>query len=339
MPNETLYPGTTGEDTGYETTLRPGTLDDFIGQDTLKENLRVFIAAARERKESLDHCLFYSPPGLGKTTLAQILAREMGVNMKISSGPVLARPGDLAAMLSTELASGDILFIDEIHRLNPAVEEALYPAMEDFTFFINTGKGPGSTTLKLALPHFTLVGATTRSGLLTGPLRDRFGIVFHLGFYDTEEIAQILARSAKLLKIKVEQGGLDALAACSRGTPRIANRLLRRVRDFAQVKGDGVITEKIALGALHSLEIDACGLDGVDRRLLSALTEKFGGGPVGAETLAVAVSEEVDTVTDVIEPYLIKTGFIARTPRGRVATRKAFEHLGLKPPSTGETLF
>jgi Holliday junction DNA helicase RuvB len=339
MPNETLYSGTTGEDTGYETALRPAALDEFIGQDKLKENLRIFIAAARERKESLDHCLFYSPPGLGKTTLAQILAREMGVNIKITSGPVLARPGDLAAMLSTELTHGDILFIDEIHRLNPAVEEALYPAMEDFNFFINTGKGPGSTTLKLALPHFTLVGATTRSGLLTGPLRDRFGIVFHLGFYDNAEIAKILARSAKLLKIQVQPDGLDVLAACSRGTPRIANRLLRRVRDFAQVKGDGVITAKIAEGAMRSLEIDSCGLDGVDRRLLLTLADKFGGGPVGAETLAVAVSEEVDTVTDVLEPYLIKTGFIARTPRGRVATKKAFEHLGLKPPKGEDLLF
>ncbi|MDD2772343.1 MAG: Holliday junction branch migration DNA helicase RuvB [Elusimicrobiales bacterium] len=337
--NETLYAPPTTEEKGCEAALRPTSLDEFTGQEKLKENLRVFIAAARGRKEALDHCLFYSPPGLGKTTLAHILAREMGVNMKITSGPVLARPGDLAAMLTTELAPGDILFVDEIHRLNPAVEEALYPAMEDFNFFINTGKGPGSTTLRLAIPRFTLVGATTRSGLLTGPLRDRFGIVFHLGFYEKEEIEKILLRSSKLLNIGVEPDGLSELAACSRGTPRIANRLLRRVRDFAQVKGTGTITGAVARGAMDSLEIDREGLDATDRRLLSALAEKFGGGPVGAETLAVAISEETDTVTDVIEPYLIKTGFVARTPRGRVATKKTFTHLGVKPPRGQETLF
>jgi len=332
MKNEILNSQPLSEETVCDAALRPTALDEFVGQDKLKENLRVFIAAAKGRGEALDHCLFYSPPGLGKTTLAHILARELGVNIKITSGPVLARPGDLAAMLTTELAPGDILFIDEIHRLNPAVEEALYPAMEDFTFFINTGKGPGSTTLKLAIPRFTLVGATTRSGLLTGPLRDRFGIVFHLGFYEKKEIEQILARSAGLLGIKVEPDGLKQLAACSRGTPRIANRLLRRVRDFAQVLGKGIITGKIAEQALAALDIDSHGLDAVDRRLLSVIAEKFGGGPVGADTLAVAVSEEVDTITDVIEPYLIKTGFLARTPRGRVATKLAFEHLGLTPP-------
>ncbi|MFA5162605.1 MAG: Holliday junction branch migration DNA helicase RuvB [Elusimicrobiales bacterium] len=339
MKNETLNSRPLDGETASETSLRPAALDEFVGQDKIKENLRVFIEAARKRGEALDHCLFYSPPGLGKTTLAHILAREMGVNIKITAGPVLARPGDLAAMLTTELAAGDILFVDEIHRLNPAVEEALYPAMEDFNFFINTGKGPGSTTLRLAIPRFTLVGATTRSGLLTGPLRDRFGIVFHLGFYENAEIECILARSAALLKIEAEPDGLARLAACSRGTPRIANRLLRRVRDFAQVKGGGVITGKVAGEALRALEIDPLGLDAADRRLLSVVAEKFGGGPVGAETLAVALSEEVDTITDVIEPYLIKTGFLARTPRGRVATKQAFEHLGLPAPARQDALF
>ena len=316
---------------GMEAALRPGTLDEFVGQENLKSNLRVFIEAARARKEALDHCLFYAPPGLGKTTLANILAKEMGVNIKVTSGPVLARPGDLAAMLTTELADGDILFIDEIHRLNPAVEEALYPAMEDFTFFINTGKGPGSTTLKLAVPKFTLVGATTRSGLLTGPLRDRFGIVFNLGFYEISEITDILARSARLLNIAADRDGLSELAKRSRGTPRIANRLLRRARDFAQVKGQGVITQEIATLAMNSLDIDNEGLDSVDKRILEALIDRFNGGPVGVENLAIAVSEAVDTLTDAIEPYLIKAGFIARTPRGRVATPKAYKHLNRKP--------
>ncbi len=318
------------ESAGLEAALRPATLDEFVGQEKLKENLRIFIAAAKSRKEALDHCLFYAPPGLGKTTLANILAREMGVNIKVTSGPVLARPGDLAAMLTTELAEGDILFIDEIHRLNPAVEEALYPAMEDFTFFINTGKGAGSTTLKLAVPHFTLVGATTRSGLLTGPLRDRFGIVFNLGFYEIPEITDILERSARLLNIEADRAGLTELAKRSRGTPRIANRLLRRARDFAQVKGNGIITHEIATTAMDSLDIDSEGLDSVDKRILEALIDRFSGGPVGVDNLAIAVSEAVDTLTDVIEPFLIKAGFIARTPRGRVATRKAYEHLGRK---------
>ncbi len=299
-------------------------------QNEILDVNRIFIAAAKSRKEALDHCLFYAPPGLGKTTLANILAREMGVNIKVTSGPVLARPGDLAAMLTTELAEGDILFIDEIHRLNPAVEEALYPAMEDFTFFINTGKGAGSTTLKLAVPHFTLVGATTRSGLLTGPLRDRFGIVFNLGFYEIPEITDILERSARLLNIEADREGLCELAKRSRGTPRIANRLLRRARDFAQVKGNGIITHEIATTAMDSLDIDSEGLDSVDKRILEALIDRFSGGPVGVDNLASAVSEAVDTLTDVIEPFLIKAGFIARTPRGRVATRKAYEHLGRK---------
>ena len=322
------------EKTSFEYALRPTTLNEFVGQDKLKENLKIFIEAAKNRGEALDHCLFYSPPGLGKTTLSNILAKEMGVNIKTTSGPVLARPGDLAAMLTTELSEGDILFIDEIHRLNPAVEEALYPAMEDFTFFINTGKGAGSTTLKLSVPKFTLVGATTRSGLLTGPLRDRFGIVFNLGFYEIKEITDILARSARLLNIEAEREGLEEIARRSRGTPRIANRLLRRVRDFAQVKGNGIITAEIAISAMEALDIDKEGLDTIDKKILSALIEKFDGGPVGIENLAIAVSQEADTLSDVIEPYLIKAGFITRTPRGRVASAKAYQHLGHKKPNT-----
>jgi Holliday junction DNA helicase RuvB len=330
--NQYLDVQQTPEDkTGAEHALRPATLAEFVGQDTLKENLKIFISAARARGEALDHCLFYSPPGLGKTTLSNILAHEMGVNIKITSGPVLARPGDLAAMLTTELNHGDILFIDEIHRLNPAVEEALYPAMEDFTFFINTGRGAGSTTLKLAVPKFTLVGATTRGGLLTGPLRDRFGIVFNLGFYEAGELTDILERSARLLNIAAAREGLREIARRSRGTPRIANRLLRRVRDYAQVKGTGVIDLDIAVRAMDALDIDGEGLDTVDKKLLTALIEKFDGGPVGMENLAIAISQESDTLTDAIEPYLIKAGFITRTPRGRTAAPKAYAHLGLKP--------
>ena len=332
--NEYLQVERTDEEkSGAEYALRPASLAEFVGQDKLKENLKIFISAAKNRGESLDHCLFYSPPGLGKTTLSNILAHEMGVNIKITSGPVLSRPGDLAAMLTTELNDGDILFIDEIHRLNPAVEEALYPAMEDFTFFINTGKGAGSTTLKLAVPKFTLVGATTRSGLLTGPLRDRFGIVFNLGFYEIKEITDILERSARLLNIEADRHGLDEIAKRSRGTPRIANRLLRRARDFAQVKGSGVISADIAIMAMDALDIDSEGLDTVDKKILTALIEKFSGGPVGIENLAIAVSQEEDTLTDVIEPYLIKAGFITRTPRGRTATPKAYSHMGCKMPN------
>ncbi len=311
--------------------LRPKTLAEFVGQETLKANLRVFIQAAKQRGEPLDHCLFYAPPGLGKTTLANILAREMGVNLRTASGPILERVGDLAALL-TDIAEGDVFFIDEIHRLNPLVEEALYPVMEDYTFFISTGKGPAASTLKLAVPRFTLVGATTRSGLLTGPLRDRFGIVAQLGFYGPEELRRIVLRSAGLLGAACESGGADEIARRCRGTPRIANRLLRRVRDFAQVDGEGVITAELAQGALARLEVDAEGLDPMDRRLLRAVIEKFDGGPVGVENLAIAVSEELDTVTDVVEPYLIQAGFLARTPRGRVAQPKAYAHLGLAAP-------
>lgn len=327
-----------GETAKLESALRPSTLDEFVGQPRLKDNLKVFIQAARGRKEPLDHCLFYSPPGLGKTTLSHILAREMGVNIKVTSGPVLSKPGDLAAMLTTELAEGDILFIDEIHRLNAAVEEALYPVMEDFLFFINTGQGPGATTLKLAVPRFTLVGATTRSGLLTGPLRDRFGIVFNLGFYGEDDISAILERSARILGTKAEKPALKLIARRSRGTPRIANRLLKRVRDFADVKGGGVITTAVTEAAMASLEIDSEGLDDLDRRILTVIAEKFGGGPVGIETLAVAVSEEEDTLTDVIEPFLMQAGFLKRTTRGRVITPEAAAHLGIKLPRQGELL-
>ena len=289
--DDILSPRPNGDDNSrLESALRPSSLDEFVGQERLKENLKVYIQAARGRKEPLDHCLFYSPPGLGKTTLSYILAREMGVNIKVTSGPVLSKPGDLAAMLTTELAEGDILFIDEIHRLNAAVEEALYPVMEDFLFFINTGQGPGATTLKLAVPRFTLVGATTRSGLLTGPLRDRFGIVFNLGFYGEEEITQILVRSAGILGTKAERAALGRIARRSRGTPRIANRLLKRVRDFADVRAAGIITAEVTEAAMTSMEIDAEGLDNLDRRILLTIAEKFGGGPVGIETLAVAVS-------------------------------------------------
>ena len=336
MPNprdseSILHPGPAPAEESVDRALRPKTLDEFVGQESLKSNLRVFIQAARERREPLDHCLFYAPPGLGKTTLANILAREMGVNLRTASGPILERVGDLAALL-TDISEGDVFFIDEIHRLNPIVEEALYPVMEDYTFFISTGKGPASSTLKLAVPRFTLVGATTRSGLLTGPLRDRFGIVAQLGFYGPEELRRIIIRSSGLLGVPIDVPGADEIARRCRGTPRIANRLLRRVRDFAQVGGGGRITLDVAMHALGQLEVDAEGLDPMDRRLLRAIIEKFDGGPVGAENLAIAVSEELDNVSDVIEPYLIQAGFLARTPRGRIATAKSYEHLGLKPP-------
>lgn len=326
------------EDERFDQALRPQSLSEFIGQEKLKANLRVFIEAASKRKEPLDHCLFYSPPGLGKTTLATILAREMGVNIRTTTGPILERVGDLASIL-TDLNEGDILFIDEIHRLNHVVEEALYPVMEDFTFYISTGKGPVAATVKLAIPRFTLVGATTRAGLLTSPLRDRFGIVGNLGFYDLPELDRIVRRSASILKIETESKGSEEIARRARGTPRIANRLLRRVRDFAQVKGNGIITNSLASHSLDALEVDAEGLDAMDRKLLTALIDKFEGGPVGIDSLAVAVSEEIDTLADVYEPYLIQAGFLSRTARGRVASAKAYTHLGRKPPTKTEGLF
>jgi Holliday junction DNA helicase RuvB len=321
----------------FEYSLRPKKLDEFVGQEKIKEKLKIYIQAAKKRKEALDHCLFYAPPGLGKTTLAHIIANEMNVNIKVTSGPVLTKPGDLASVLTTELNDGDVLFIDEIHRLNVSVEESLYPVMEDFTFFINTAKGIGSTTLKIKTPRITIIGATTRSGLLTSPLRDRFGIVENLNFYDINEIAKIIKRSASILNVKVEEDGVLEIAKRSRGTPRIANRLLKRVRDFADVKGKGVITKEIAIDSLEMMQIDNEGLDEIDRRFLLTIAEKFNGGPVGIENISVALSEEIDTITDVIEPYLIKSGFIQRTPRGRILTSKAYTHL--KIPKQNETLF
>ncbi|HBU70093.1 MAG TPA: Holliday junction branch migration DNA helicase RuvB [Elusimicrobia bacterium] len=326
-------PETLPEEQKLENTLRPQALDEFVGQDKLKENLKIFMQAARERGEALDHCLFYSPPGLGKTTLAHIISREMGSSMRTTSGPVLERVGDLAAIL-TNLAQGDILFIDEIHRMNHLVEEALYPAMEDFELDIIIGQGPSAKTIKLPLPKFTLVGATTRAGLLSSPLRDRFGIVNHLNYYTLGELKKIVFRSSGILGVNIDDKAAEEVARRSRGTPRIANRLLRRVRDFSQVISKGELNVDIARKSLEALEVDEAGLDKMDRRILMAIIEKFSGGPVGLDTLAVAVSEEVDTITDVYEPFLIQSGFMARTPRGRVVTVHAYKHLGLKPPAS-----
>lgn len=311
--------------------LRPKKLAEFVGQDKLKRNLSVFIGAAKKRKEALDHCLFSAPPGLGKTTLAHIIAEELGVGLRQTSGPVLERVGDLAAIL-TSLQDGDVFFVDEIHRLNHSVEEALYPAMEDFCLDIIIGQGPSAKTIKLPLPRFTLVGATTRAGLLTGPLRDRFGIVATLDFYEESDLAVIVQRSSRLLNAAIDSEAAGEIAHRARGTPRVANRLLRRVRDFADLESAGRIVPAVARQALDALEVDREGLDAVDRKILHALLTKFGGGPVGVDTLAVAVSEQRDTVEDVYEPYLIKAGFLARTPRGRVATPRAWTHLGLSAP-------
>ncbi|MBI2870372.1 MAG: Holliday junction branch migration DNA helicase RuvB [Candidatus Omnitrophica bacterium] len=325
------------EECRFEYTLRPACLDEFIGQSKLKENLKVFIEAARRRKEPLDHVLLFGPPGLGKTTLANIIARELGANIHTSSGPVLERAGDLAGLL-TNLEEGDVLFIDEIHRLSHVVEEYLYPAMEDFMLDIIIDKGPSARSIKLNLPHFTLVGATTRSALITAPLRARFGVVNRIGYYTPEELEQIVARSAGILKIAIEPEGVREIAVRSRGTPRIANRLLRRVRDFAQVEGDGSISQKIAEGGLERLEVDHKGLDDMDKRILLAVIRQFRGGPVGAGTLAVAVGEEVDTLEEIYEPYLIQQGFLKRTSNGRVATQNAYEHFGLPVPQEQKEL-
>jgi len=325
-PHSLVNPQPDLMDAYVETTLRPQTLKQFIGQEKLKENLNVFLKAAKNRKEALDHCLFCSPPGLGKTTLAHIIAKEMGTNLRQTAGPILARVGDLAAIL-TSLNEGDIFFIDEIHRLNRMVEEALYPAMEDFKLDIVVGQGPSAKTIKLPLPKFTLVGATTRTGLLTSPLRDRFGIVSYLEFYEPEELSQIVFRSAEILKVKIDSVSALEIARRSRGTPRIANRLLRRVRDFAQVEG-GDIQLNITKKALLALGVDEAGMDQMDRKIILAIIDKFSGGPVGLDTLAVAVSEESQTVEEVYEPFLIKAGFLARTPRGRVAMPAAFNHFG-----------
>lgn len=316
------------EDVKIESHLRPQLLDDYIGQEKAKEILKVYITAAKERGEALDHVLFYGPPGLGKTTLAGIIANEMHVNIKITSGPAIEKPGEMAAILNN-LQEGDVLFVDEIHRLNRQVEEVLYPAMEDYAIDIMIGKGASARSIRLDLPKFTLVGATTRVGMLTAPLRDRFGVIHRLEFYTVEELKRIIARSAKVLDVGIDDAGATALARRSRGTPRLANRLLKRVRDFAQVKYDGYITEDVANYALDLLDVDKCGLDQTDRNLLMTIIERFDGGPVGLDTLAASLSEDSGTIEDVYEPYLLKNGFIQRTPRGRIVTDLAYAHLGI----------
>ena len=313
-----------------EEKLRPGSLDEFVGQDALKENLRVFVQAARERGESLDHVLFYGPPGLGKTALAHVIAREMGAPLRVTAGPVIERAGDLAAIL-TNLEPGAVLFIDEIHRLQPNVEEILYPAMEDFKLDLVIGQGPSAQTVKIDLPHFTLIGATTRAGLLSSPLRDRFGVIARLAYYPPADLVRILARSARILGIALAEEGALEIATRSRGTPRIANRLLRRVRDFAEVGGEPVVTRELARFALARLEVDEAGFDRMDRALLRALVEKYGGGPVGLDTLAAAIGEDRGTIEDIYEPFLIQEGYLDRTPRGRVATERAYKHFGVAP--------
>lgn len=326
-----LTTGLREEDRELEPKLRPATLESYIGQESVKENMRVFIQAAKQRKEALDHVLLYGPPGLGKTTLSNIIANEMDVNIKTTSGPAIERPGDMAAVLNS-LNEGDILFIDEIHRLNRMIEEILYPAMEDFVIDIMIGKGPGARSVRLDLPRFTLIGATTRIGLLTAPLRDRFGVVQRLEPYSVENLKIILKRSAAVLQVEMEEGGAEEIARRSRGTPRLANRMLKRVRDFAQVRYDGVITDEVARFALDLLDIDKVGLDQTDRKMLLTMIEKFGGGPVGLDTLAASINEESETIEDVYEPYLLQLGYIQRTPRGRVVTRLGYAHFGMTPP-------
>jgi len=323
------------EDAAVDRAIRPRTLVDYVGQPAVREQMEIFIPAARERGEALDHVLIFGPPGLGKTTLSHIIANEMQVNLRQTSGPVLEKPGDLAALL-TNLEPRDVLFIDEIHRLSPVVEEVLYPAMEDYQLDIMIGEGPAARSIKVDLPPFTLVGATTRAGLLTSPLRDRFGIVQRLEFYSVEELARIVRRSARILGVDMDAEGAQEIARRSRGTPRIANRLLRRVRDYAQVKTDGVVSAEVADAALEMLKVDQNGFDHMDRRLLEAVLQKFDGGPVGLDNLAAAIGEERGTLEDVVEPYLIQQGFLIRTPRGRLATRAAWLHFGLEPPRSRE---
>lgn len=328
MGNRMIETNLIEEDIKIEGSLRPQTLDDYIGQSQVKENLKIYIEAAKQRYDALDHVLFYGPPGLGKTTLAGIIANEMGVHMKVTSGPAIEKPGEMAAILNN-LQEGDLLFVDEIHRLNRQVEEVLYPAMEDYAIDIMIGKGATARSIRLDLPHFTLVGATTRAGLLTAPLRDRFGVIHRLEFYSVDELKVIIQHSAVILGVKIDEEGALELARRSRGTPRLANRILKRVRDFAQVKYDGAITKEIANTALDLMDVDKMGLDHIDRNILCTMIEKFKGGPVGLDTLAAAIGEDAGTIEDVYEPYLIKNGFLNRTPRGRVVTERAYHHLGM----------
>lgn len=326
-----ITPQLKDDETKLDLTLRPQCLGEFIGQEKIKNNLRIFLDAAKQRAESLEHVLLYGNPGLGKTTLANIIAKEMGANIKITSGPALERVGDLAAIL-TSLETGDVLFVDEIHRMNKTIEEVLYPALEDYALDIIIGKGPGARTLRVDLNHFTLIGATTKMSLLSGPLRDRFGATYHLNFYEEPEIEQIVRRSSKILDIGTHEDAARLIAISARRTPRVANRLLKRVRDFAQVKGNGIITHALAQEALKMLEIDQVGLDHIDRLMLETMIKKFNGGPVGLQTLSAATAEEIETIETIYEPFLLQCGFINRTPRGRVATALAYKHLGMEPP-------